>query len=128
MNDYQKRLKIPLDGGDCHFKTVSGVLIAKCYDRIVIGGRGPYIEFSDGMLINDTIFIPQEEEWRIDNPNCYYIECRTKIDNVKIYHQKKTVDYADYKVGKWYISPFDLRGRFLETLINPKDTSQLKLF
>jgi len=27
---------------------------------------------------------------------------------VKIYDQKKTLDYADYKVGLFYISPFDL--------------------
>jgi len=27
---------------------------------------------------------------------------------VKIYDQKRTVDYADYKVGLFYISPFDL--------------------
>ena len=28
--------------------------------------------------------------------------------NVKVYDQKRTVDYADYKVGLFYISPFDL--------------------
>jgi hypothetical protein len=27
---------------------------------------------------------------------------------VKVYGQKRTVDYADYKVGLFYISPFDL--------------------
>jgi hypothetical protein len=28
--------------------------------------------------------------------------------NVKVYEQKKIVDCADYKVGLFYISPFDL--------------------
>ena len=34
---------------------------------------------------------------------------RTKDQsNVKVYEQKKIVDCADYKVGLFYISPFDL--------------------
>jgi hypothetical protein len=37
------------------------------------------------------------------------VEWRTKDQsNVKVYEQSKTVDYADYKVGLYYISPFDL--------------------
>ena len=28
--------------------------------------------------------------------------------NVKVYDQKRTVEYADYKVGLFYVSPFDL--------------------
>jgi hypothetical protein len=27
---------------------------------------------------------------------------------VKIYEQSKTVDYADYKMGLFYVSPFEL--------------------
>ena len=30
---------------------------------------------------------------------------------VKIYDQKRIVDYADYRVGLIYISPFDLFGQ-----------------
>jgi hypothetical protein len=37
------------------------------------------------------------------------VEWRTKDQSkVKVYEQGKTVDYADYKVGLFYISPFDL--------------------
>ena len=37
------------------------------------------------------------------------MEWRSKDQsNVKVYEQKRTVDYADYKVGLFYISPFDL--------------------
>ena len=37
------------------------------------------------------------------------MEWRTKDQsNVKVYEQKRSVDYADYKVGLFYISPFDL--------------------
>ncbi len=40
-----------------------------------------------------------------------YEEWRTNEDNVKLYHQLRTVDYADYRVGFWYISPFALRDK-----------------
>jgi len=37
------------------------------------------------------------------------VEWRTKDQsNVKVYEQKRRVEYADYKVGLFYISPFDL--------------------
>lgn len=37
-----------------------------------------------------------------------YVEWRTKDQStVKLYEQSKTVDYADYKVGLFYISPLD---------------------
>ena len=39
----------------------------------------------------------------------YYAEYRSNDDaDVKVYWQKKAVDYADYRVGLYYISPFDL--------------------
>jgi len=38
-----------------------------------------------------------------------FLEWRTKDQsNVRVYDQKRTVDYADYKVELFYISPFDL--------------------
>ena len=36
-------------------------------------------------------------EWRSKDQN-----------NVKVYEQSKTVDYADYKMGLFYVSPFEL--------------------
>jgi hypothetical protein len=37
------------------------------------------------------------------------LEWRTYDESrVKVYEQKRRVDYADYKVGLLYISPFDL--------------------
>ena len=86
--------------------------VATGYTRVVIGGRGPYIEFLPGHLIWDNLRIPDEEKYRTEHPwvdRVYYFEWRTKDESkVKIYDQKKTVDYADYKVGLIYISPFDL--------------------
>ena len=107
---YEKRLQIPLEGNSLtEFTTKSGLHIATGYTRIVIGGRGPYIEFTTDMMINNHMHIPDNQLYRFNDMRVYYIEYRTNNDdNVKIYKQLKTVSYADYKIGMWYISPFDL--------------------
>jgi len=110
---YEKRLRIPLSGDDnTRFETGTGLHVATGYTRVVIGGRGPYIEFLPGHLIWDSLHIPDEEKFRLEHPwkdRAFYVEWRTKDQsNVKVYDQKRTVDYADYKVGLFYISPFDL--------------------
>ena len=43
---YSERLKIPLEGDETlQLYTKSGTKVATGYERIVIGDRGPYIEF-----------------------------------------------------------------------------------
>jgi len=110
---YEKRLRISLSGDDnTRFETGTGLHVANGYVRVVIGGRGPYIEFLPGHLNWDSLQIPDEEKYRLEHPwkdKVFYVEWRTKDQsNVKVYDQKRTVDYADYKVGLFYISPFDL--------------------
>ena len=56
----------------------------------------------------------------------FYLGWRTKgQSNVKVYDQKRTVDYADYKVGLFYISPFDLfvEGEAVITKLEKKKSS-----
>lgn len=108
MQDYENRLKLPITGkSDIILFTRSSYVVSTTgYNRIVIGKRGPYIEFDN---IDEVVrYIPEDQKWRLKSNMAYYIEYRTNEDNVKIYHQLKTVDYADYVVGKYYISPFDL--------------------
>jgi hypothetical protein len=87
-------------------------LTAHPLTRVVIGGRGPHIEFLPGHLIWDNLHMLDEERYRTEHSwkdNVFYVEWRTKDQSsVKVYDQKRTVDYADYKVGLFYISPFDL--------------------
>jgi len=111
--DYQDGLRILLEGnGHSPFETSTGLHVATGYTRVVIGGRGPYIEFLPGHLIWDSLQIPGEEKYRLEHSwkdKVFYVEWRTKDQsNVKVYDQKRTVEYADYKVGLFYISPFDL--------------------
>jgi hypothetical protein len=121
MTNYEERLKISI-GGDIStvFKTESGLAIARGYTRIVIGRRGPYVEFSDTQIDHFHFHIPENQMWRLSNKNVFYIEYRTKdTSNVKIYYQTKIVDYADYKIGMYYISPFALSTEDGTKIITP---------
>jgi hypothetical protein len=94
------------------FKTKSGTLIATDYVRVEHGGRGKYIEFAPEHMIMDNLIIPENHKYRFTDywkKIVYYLEYRSNDDsNVKIYHQLKEVDYAQYKIGMFYIAPRDL--------------------
>ena len=107
---YKDRIFIPIHGGPIlDFCSKTGLLLAHGYNRIEIGDRGPYVEFEEEHIIMDNISVPPGQMYRLENKQVYYNEFRSKCDsNVKFYYQKRTVNYADYKVGKWYVSPFDL--------------------
>lgn len=87
--------------------TKTGIMICTDFNRIVHGDRGDYIEFLPLQAIWKNYYIPTEQLWRIGNNTCYYIEYRTVKDYIKIYHQKRIVDYADYRIGFLYVSPND---------------------
>lgn len=113
VTNYEDRMKIPLEGDqNTRFETSTGLHVATGYIRIVMGDKGPYIEFLPDHLILDNLHIPEDKCWKLTpkwREKVDYIEWRTNDDaNVKVYDQLKTVDYADYKVGLQYISPFDL--------------------
>jgi hypothetical protein len=55
-----------------------------------------------------------------NDPHVCYAEYRSHDkSDVKVYWQKKTVGYADYRVGRYYISPFDLVDGEEKDLIDP---------
>ena len=88
-------------------------LIATGYERVVIGERGPYIEFTDEQICKDNFHVPHSERWRIKSKirfMAFYEEYRTWRDSIMIYHQLRYVHYADYIPGMWYISPWDLQS------------------
>ncbi len=103
------------------FYSKSSTLLAKNYTRVVIGDRGPYVEFSEDQIIKEAFGVPENQLWRFDTKSgwrCYYYEYRSKDEaSVKLYKQKKTVKYADYKIGLFYISPFDLVSDVYSKLI-----------
>jgi len=123
IEEYKNRLSISIIGSlDLELYSKTGYLISKGYTRIVIGDRGAYIEFEKTQIKCD-IFIPINKEWKLRRKYINiidYIEFRSRVDNIKIYDQKKTVDYADYKVGKYYIDPCDLYLKDKTRVLAPK--------
>ena len=89
--------------------TINDIPIATNFIRVVYGGRGNYVEFSKEQLtpFKKNFSMPWNSKWRIKHPHAFYLEYRT-TDGIKIYFQKKTVSYADYKIGMFYISLQDI--------------------
>jgi hypothetical protein len=118
MSKFANRLLINVEhGADLKFFSTSGVLLARGYLRVVIGKRGPYVEFSRDHIDWDAFSIPEYAKFRLTNNVVFYDEYRSVMDNVMLYFQKRTVAYADYKVGLCYISPFDLLRDELQPVI-----------
>jgi len=93
------------------FHTKSGEQVATSFVRTVHGGRGSYHEFLAEHMIKEALFMPESTKWRIASckeGRAFYLEYRTKADNVKVYYQRKLVTYADYKLRKCYISVYDV--------------------
>ena len=82
--------------------------VADRYNRVVIGERGPYVEFTQTQIIDSELYIPRGQLYRLTDPRIYYVEFRTRITDVKVYYQMRTVAYADYHLCHFYISPYDL--------------------
>jgi hypothetical protein len=99
--------------------TTAGLLIARGYDRVSVGGRERNVEFNHEQIVHDSIR-------RISAVHYYFDEYRSNCpSNVMIYLQRMTVLHANYLVGKYYISPFDLRdecGREIpELFVDPSE-------
>src|SRR5208282_4691300 len=89
---YRQRLNLPLEGsGGIVFLTRSAIVIAEGYERVVIGERGPYIEFSDKQVAKGNIYVPDNQLWRLQSgwqDKIYYHEYRSRgLANVKLYYQ-----------------------------------------
>lgn len=95
----------------------SRVRIATGYVRVVLGDRGPYVEFETAQLRHRRLYVPAAARWRFTSDVAFYEEYRTRPDGVMVYHQRLRVTYADYRPGYWYISPFDLRDHRGRALI-----------
>ena len=98
--DYKKRMLIPHNGDpSLRLFTLAGLLLAVGYTRIEFGARGPYIEFNQDQIQCANIHKAEVSHY-------YYEELRSNCAaSVKVYLQRKPVDYADYRIDLYYISP-----------------------
>jgi hypothetical protein len=110
MSKYKEMLTIPLESGlnIPLFLTAPNFVISNGYNRVVIGQRGPYVEFNKNQIFCNRLYIPNSQLYRLSDPKVYYIEFRTTDFDAKVYYQMRSVAYADYKIGCFYISPNDL--------------------
>ena len=102
----------------------------------VCGDYGVFLEMEDNQVVKENIKVKEGEEYRINDP--HYAETvkyewyTDKSDtDVKLYHQKRKVTYADYKPGKWYVSPYEviavkLRKRTVSLAQNTDDSVVLQ--
>ena len=82
------------------------VLFALSYERVVHGGRGDYVELiRDQIVVNLHSHFKQDMPDEITNEDFFYYWCEPLGRDEKIYWQCNTVNYADYKIGFYYISP-----------------------
>lgn len=130
MKKYEGLLNIPKEGSSLELKTSYDTVIARKYERVVIGQRGPYVEFTPNQIISDKLFIPKNQLYRLSDPKIYYIEFRTNdSSNVKVYYQMRTVAYADYKIGCFYISPYDLYNDGIKCIYDKNQVNEnIELF
>lgn len=104
-----------VDGNkDCNIYSKNGTLLAIGYNRVVIGGYGAFVEFDKTQVISRNIKVKAGQEYRYSDEryskNVKYLWLTAKDNSdCKIYFQKKTVNYADYKEGMFYISPYEVK-------------------
>lgn len=115
---YAERISplLSIDGSSEPLFDSSGKLICNGYDRVVIGDYGSYIEFDAINANTDRFVIPEGQEWRLNlkrYPHVKYTWYTLKgsKSNVKLYHQINTVTYADYIIGKYYVSTDEVRTK-----------------
>lgn len=98
--------ELNVNGGVDTLFTLNGSPICDGYDRIVIGDYGAFIEFSTSPY---SFIVKPGQEYRIDderyskNVKYHWLTINDNSD-VKIYHQMRTVAYADYLPDKYYVS------------------------
>lgn len=97
-------------------------LAKKLTDRkYVVGDYGLYVEINQRDMIKENLIVKPGQEYRIHDENYakrvkYNWVCPISLEDVKIYHQKKRVDYADYIPGKFYISPYEVKNKIFGML------------
>lgn len=128
--DYEKRLRIPACGHcDLPLYSRDGLLLVKGYRRVVVGQRDRYVEMLQRHIVRAHFHIPDDQRYRLKFERVYYyIEFRSNCPSrVKAYLQRRPVEYADYRVGCWYISPVDLCTACGQRALAPPPSSQLPL-
>ena len=98
---------------NCFLYSQRGILIARGFTRIVIGDYGAFIEIPDEQIVKENIQVRPGQEKRIFEPRFKWAKYHWYVPKgdleCKLYHQQRTVTYADYVPKMWYVSPYHVR-------------------
>lgn len=102
-----------MSGDTTKLETRSGTVIASGYNRIVIGDYGAFVEFSRAQANARHLKIKEGQSYRIEDPryaeHVKYLWLTADDDSdVKVYDQKRSVEYANYKPGMLYVSVYEV--------------------
>ena len=105
---YQNNVHVP-STKKTNFLDKSGNIIAYGFNRLVVGDHGAYYEFKKDQINLKSLRTKKGQEWR-NNNNSNYVKYKWKEtqNGTKVYEQLKTVRYADYKPGFYYVDPKDM--------------------
>ena len=88
-----------------------GPLLSTGYVRVVVGGRGDYLEIHPDQIIRAEIEPEPSQEYRLSGKwreKAFYGWYRTIVSHRKVYEQFRHVGYADYIPGYFYVDPAEL--------------------
>ena len=105
---------LKIDGDNSCLYTKKGSLVCRRYNRIVIGDYGAFVEFSKED-VGEDFHIKDGQEYRIFDrkysKNVKYLWYTINDgSDIKIYYQKRKVNYADYKRGMYYVSVHEVKA------------------
>lgn len=100
-------------GDDIFLESAYGTVIANGYTRIVIGDYGAFVEMTPEQVRMDLLHVKEGQTYRIEDPRYaehvkYLWYTANDRSDVKVYLQKRAVEYADYKPGMIYVSVYEV--------------------
>lgn len=102
-----------MSGDSVPLETFCGTVIANGYTRIVVGDYGAFVEIAPSQICMDKLHVREGQAYRIEDPRYaehvkYLWYTANDRSDVKVYLQKRAVEYADYKPGMVYISVYEV--------------------
>ena len=102
-----------MTGDNIPLETTCGTVIANGYTRIVIGDYGAFVEISPSQILMSRLHVKEVQTYRIEDPRYaehvkYLWYTANDRSDVKVYIQKRTVEYADYKPDMIYVSVYEV--------------------
>lgn len=93
--------------------SAAGTILCYAYRRVVIGDYGAFLECSPEDIILSSLCCKPGQEYRYQDEryskSVKYLWLTTKdSSNCKVYLQRKTVEYADYLPGMYYVSVYEV--------------------